>query len=634
MLSDAHASIEDLDRIGLVGRNGCGKTSLLRVIIGETAPDSGDMERRDDVKAGYLPQSGSVQTSRTIREEMTDALSYMYDVQKRLREMEEKNRVPLGSMKDAPGLDRYSELRAFFETNGGYQLEAKIQSVLNGMGFAAYPQETPCSRLSGGERTRLALAKLLVQEPGFLILDEPTNHLDLSTLDWLEGYLSAYQGALLVVSHDRYFLDKVCTRIWDMEAGRLFRFRGNYSQAMRSRVQVFQQLQEQYDREEEEIQKLRDYTARNRYRAATAAQAQSRERKMEALLENHKPVPKEKDIQFRFPYPGDPVKDVLLAEGLTLRAGGEPEGAVLGEGIDLSIQRGEKIAFVGENGCGKSSFLKTLLRSIRPQAGQSGRAVWGKNVKLSYFEQGTEGLRGDRTALEELWSRFPRRTELEARSNLARLGFSHGDVFKLVRELSGGEKARLKLAVMIWQQGNVLILDEPTNHLDFQTCRALEDALATFEGTVLFVSHDRYFVDRVAGRIVEIRHGGWLSCPGKYEDLLRLRQTVQEETTEKVEKPVSQAAQTYRRGKKYRAMAAARSARIAAVEKEIAQIEQRQQDLQAALESDQADFERLAGICRELEELSTQNETLVNEWTELSAERELEEELSRDPARK
>lgn len=517
ILENITAKIEDGDRIGLIGVNGAGKSTLLNMITGSLVPDAGTIAIANGVNIGFLRQNSGLSGNNTIWQEMRGVFAPVLAMEQRLRTLE----LAMAQ----PGMDHqgeeyqrlaeeYATLDEQFSKAEGYLVDVKIRTILNGMGFSDKPVETEIHTLSGGEKTRLALAKLLLEEPTLLILDEPTNHLDFKTLTWLEEYLSGYKGALLLVSHDRYFLDKLVGHVWEVERHRLQTYKGNYSKYVQLKKERKERQQKEYDMQQQEIASMEDFVARNLVRASTTKRAQSRIAALERMERVEKPFGEEKAARLSFGYDREPVKDVLAVENLSLSVGQEPNRKHLADHIDLHVERGNKIAIIGANGVGKSSFLKAIQKIIPID---SGAFYWGKNVKIAYYQQELTQLDPNKTALEEIWSRYPQMTEREVRSLLGGVLLTGEAVYKKVSVLSGGEKAKLAFAVLMLQRGNTLLLDEPTNHLDLQSKEVLEEALQEFEGTLLMVSHDRYMLNKVPDFIMEFTGSGVDVYKGGYD---------------------------------------------------------------------------------------------------------------------
>lgn len=621
----ASLKIEEGDRIGLVGVNGAGKSTLLNVLEGSLPLEQGERAARSGLSLGFLRQDSGLDGQNTIWEEMRGVFRPLLDAQAKAGRIA----AQMGQYTDRSSPDylalseEYNRLQSYFEVNEGYNIDVKIRTILNGMGFADKDADTPCDTLSGGEKTRLALARLLLSDPELLMLDEPTNHLDFATLQWLETYLQSYRGAIVVVSHDRYFLDQLCTRIWEVAHLRVTPYKGNYTRYMHTREMLYERQLKEYEMYQQRVTKLSDFVARNKVRASTAALARSREKEIERMEPVKQPPKPLNPARISFFFERDPVKDVLHAEGLSLRAGGGPSGRLLCSDVSFDLLRGEKVALVGSNGVGKSTFLKTLIGQLKPEAG---RIQWGRNVKVSYFEQGQVGLTGFKTVLEELWDRYPQSHEQDLRNLLGGLLFSGETIYKRVDMLSGGEKARLKFAIMMYEEGNVLLLDEPTNHLDLATREALDRALIAYEGTILAVSHDRYLLSRMPGRIVEMHPDGFVSYRGNYEDYLAQRSAA--DAAQPAEGPAGpeaaagsgKSATEYHRTKKQRAEAAARKKRLFEVEQEIS-------DLEAAIQLEQEklsdpeisrDYQKVTELCANIDRLRVSLSERMDEWAGLS----------------
>ncbi len=613
------ARIEDRDRIGLVGINGAGKTTLLNIITGELLPDEGAVVRGSGLSIGYQRQNAGLQKGNSILEEMRSVFADVYELEEKMQETAEKmakepKNIALG--------ERYRELEDAFLARDGYQVQVKINTVLTGMGFAEHGFDKQIDKLSGGEQTRLAIAKLLLEQPSLLILDEPTNHLDFGTLGWLEDYLASYKGALLVVSHDRYFLDRLCSKIWEMEYGELSVFPGNYTRYIQLRDERNTRQQKLYEAQQAQIAKLQEYVDKNLVRASTTKMAQSRRRMIERLEEAPAEKPKARmkpPIIHLNEYAAEPVKDVLLVEDLDVSVGEGEKRRTLLQGVELAVERGDKIAIIGGNGTGKSTLLKCLLGKlpVEPKA----RVTWGRGVKASYYDQGSEHLDGNLTVLDTLWEAYPRSYETPLRNMLGAMGLKGEDVFKRVSQLSGGEKARLKLAVICLAKSNLLILDEPTNHLDLGTKEVLEKALLEFTGTLIMVSHDRYLLDRIPTRVIELEGGTLRQYKGRYSDYLRQSaKNPQPQREEKAEKKSQESA--YTKGKEQRRADAQRRREYAEVEKLVTQLEREVWSLEQQIASPEAaaDYLLLQELCAQAEEKRDALSKAEDRWLELSEE--------------
>ena len=619
ILRNVCATINDKDRIGLVGANGEGKTTLLNVLTGELDYEEGTVSLTNGKVIGYLHQNSGLSNGRTIQQEMeavfADLLVLGEEVDALQRQMAQVHDDPTEYEKVSA---EYQKKLARFEAADGYQVQVKINTVLGGMGFASYDRNIITDNLSGGEKTRLATARLLLLEPDLLILDEPTNHLDFKTLSWLEDYLSSYKGALLVVSHDRYFLNRLVDHIWELERTVLTTYRGNYSSyVVQKKERVERQLKE-YEMQQEQIKSMEEYVAKNIARASTSKSAKSRLAALERMDRIEKPVIWEKKAAFRFEYDEPPVKDVFHGENMSI-AVGEGEGRkVLCRRMRLDVMRGEKIAIIGPNGVGKSSLLKAIQELIPLE---EGHFEWGQKVKTTYYEQENRQLHPEKTAINEIWDRFPNLYEVQVRSILGQVLLSGDDVYKLVGSLSGGERAKVAFAVMMLERGNVLILDEPTNHLDIGSKEMLEDALEAFDGTIIMVSHDRYLLNRIPNRIIEMTANGYEIYNGRYDYYVEHKVEPQP-VKEQVSEEKKQASQKFYRTKADRARQAAAKKRIAFLEKTIESNEQLIEQLTEQMSDPQiaADYQKVEEICGQIEQLKNQNESFGEEWLELLGE--------------
>ena len=619
ILRNVCATINDKDRIGLVGANGEGKTTLLNVLTGELDYEEGTVSLTNGKVIGYLHQNSGLSNGKTIQQEMeavfADLLALGEEVDALQRQMAQVHDDPTEYEKVSA---EYQKKLARFEAADGYQVQVKINTVLGGMGFASYDRNIVTDNLLGGEKTRLATARLLLLEPDLLILDEPTNHLDFKTLSWLEDYLSSYKGALLVVSHDRYFLNRLVDHIWELERTVLTTYRGNYSSyVVQKKERVERQLKE-YEMQQEQIKSMEEYVAKNIARASTSKSAKSRLAALERMDRIEKPVIWEKKAAFRFEYDEPPVKDVFHGENMSI-AVGEGEGRkVLCRGMRLDVMRGEKIAIIGPNGVGKSSLLKAIQELIPLE---EGHFEWGQKVKTTYYEQENRQLHPEKTAINEIWDRFPNLYEVQVRSILGQVLLSGDDVYKLVGSLSGGERAKVAFAVMMLERGNVLILDEPTNHLDIGSKEMLEDALEAFDGTIIMVSHDRYLLNRIPNRIIEMTANGYEIYNGRYDYYVEHKVEPQP-VKEQVSEEKKQASQKFYRTKADRARQAAAKKRIAFLEKTIESNEQLIEQLTEQMSDPQiaADYQKVEEICGQIEQLKNQNESFGEEWLELLEE--------------
>lgn len=525
VLSNITMLVNEREKIGLVGVNGAGKSTFLQVIAGEMSYDSGEIYKSKETTIGYLAQNSGLQSDSTIREEMLEVFSSLLAVERELRELEAEMADPAlshDSKRYEDILGRYASRQEWFREKGGYGIEAKIRAILSGMGFGDFPQETRIETLSGGQKTRLALAKMLLREPDLLLLDEPTNHLDIDTLTWLEDYLRGYPGAIVVVSHDRYFLDALVGTIYEIERHTSKRYTGNYSRYIEIKAAEYESQMKMYEKQQDEIARMEDFIQKNIVRASTTKRAQSRRKALEKMDRMEKPLGDLKKASFTFEVDMMTGKDVLRAERLAVAFEDSPP---LFRNVSFQLWRGETVALIGPNGIGKSTLLKVLTGARRPEAGVY---EWGTNVRIGFYDQEQKDLNPALTVLEELWSAYPHLEEARIRTVLGNFLFSGEDVFKKVAGLSGGEKARLSLAKLMLQNANVLILDEPTNHLDLFSKEVLESSLIDYEGTLLFISHDRYFLNKMAERILELHPDGVENFLGNYDDYLEKKKELAE----------------------------------------------------------------------------------------------------------
>lgn len=520
ILSNMKLEVQNKDRIALVGRNGAGKSTLLKIIAGQLSHDGGEIIKPKGVTIGYMAQDTGLESALTIWDEMLTVFTDLIEQEKELRRLEADMARPDIFENETvyqKVLNEYDTLMVAFKEKGGYQYEADIRSVLHGLQFADFDYSTPISTLSGGQKTRLALGKLLLRKPDILILDEPTNHLDIETLSWLEQYLQGYQGAVLIVSHDRYFLDKVVNLVYEISRNNMKKYHGNYSSYLEGKAEDYERDMKLFEKQQGEIEKLRDFVQRNITRASTTKRAQSRRKQLEKMDVLDKPQGDEKSANFSFQIERQSGNEVLHLQDLAIGY----EGETVSKNINSRMTKGESIALVGPNGVGKSTLLKTIISKL---PALSGDFRFGTNVEVSYYDQEQANLVSNKRVLNELWDDYPLKPEKDIRTVLGNFLFSGDDVLKTVSTLSGGEKARLALAKLMMQKGNFLILDEPTNHLDLDSKLVLENALIDYPGTILFVSHDRYFINRIATKVIELSKDGNEEFLGDYDYYLEKKQ--------------------------------------------------------------------------------------------------------------
>lgn len=630
VLKNISLTIEDDDRIGLIGINGCGKSTLLKIITGREEPETqpepnvARIALTKGATIGFLEQNSGLDRNSTVIEEMRSVFSELLEISERLRELE---KIMSESSAHDDAAAEYAQKTAYFEANDGYLINVNITKVLNGMGFPPETYERVISTLSGGEKTRLALAKLLLENPKLLILDEPTNHLDFTTIMWLEDYLQDYKGALLIVSHDRYFLDKLTTSTCEIERGVLKRCKGNYSAfAVQKRADVARQLKE-YEAQQEEIAKLQDFVDRNLVRASTSNMAKSRIKKLETMELIEKPVLYEKSAKIKFEYDLTPPIDLLTVKNIDVSVGSGADRKTLVDSLSFEVKRGEKLGIIGSNGIGKSTLLKIIQRQLPCS---HGTIEWTKNVKISYFDQESARLDPCKTVMDEVHSRYRTMSDREIRSLLGCVRITGENVFKQVGVISGGERAKLCFAIMMLERGNVLILDEPTNHLDIDTKEVLEQALCEFDGTIIFVSHDRYLLNKLASRIIEITENSVESYNGGFDGYLAVKrernaaeqQAADREKQEKAKRIAEEKNVKAYRSKEQRAADAKKRNRIKELEAEIARLEGEMEVIQQELANPDvcADYQLMQEKCASLEDMKKLCSECEDEWIMLSEE--------------
>ena len=632
ILKDINLTIEDNCRYGLIGVNGAGKSTLLGIIMGELDYDDGDIYKSPNLTIGYLKQNSGLDRNSTIISEMRNAFSDIIKIEDELRLIEEKmlSYSEHNSSEYKSLMSEYSKKQSYFESMDGYNIDVKIKTVLNGLGFSDRSLETEINVLSGGEKTRLALAALLLEEPNLLILDEPTNHLDFKTLDWLENYLiNSYKGSLLIVSHDRYFLDNTVENMLEIERGKMYSYNGNYSKYLVLKEERNEVLRKEYEAQQLQISQMQTYIDKNITRASTSGSAKSRVKALERMELIEKPDDDIKPIKLKFETIKEPYKDVLTVENLDIAVGDrESAGGIknICSGLNLSIKRGDKVALIGDNGIGKSSFLK-VIQDIIPH--QNGSVVWGKNTSVSYYEQENLNLNPDNLAINELWDRFPRIPEAQIRRVLGNVRLTKEDVYKPVKVISGGERAKLAFCIIMLEKSNVILFDEPTNHLDLPSKEILEQAMNEYDGTLLFVSHDRYLLNKVPNKIIEMTKDGFTIYDGNFgyykqrKEWIKQKQSI--ETNNKVEtNNSSQKSSGGYRSKEQRKAETKRKLQIAELEKMISKTEEEISALENEMTKEEvfSNYILMNEKNSELEKLNSNLEEYYDNWTKLSEEQE------------
>lgn len=613
LFDNINLQVDERDRIALVGKNGAGKSTLLKILVGEEEPTSGEINKKKDISLSYLAQDSRFESENTIYDEMLHVFDDLRRTDKQLRQME----LEMGE-KSGEDLDKlmsdYDRLSENFRQAGGFTYEADIRAILNGFKFDESMWQMKIAELSGGQNTRLALAKMLLEKPNLLVLDEPTNHLDIETISWLENYLVNYSGALIIVSHDRYFLDKVATITLDLTKHSLDRYVGNYSRFVELKEQKLATEAKNYEKQQKEIAALEDFVNRNLVRASTTKRAQSRRKQLEKMERLDKPEAGKKSANMTFQSEKTSGNIVLTVENAAIGYDGE----VLSQPINLDLRKMNAVAIVGPNGIGKSTFIKSIVDQIPFIKGEK---RFGANVEVGYYDQTQSKLTPSNTVLDELWNDFKLIPEVEIRNRLGAFLFSGDDVKKSVGMLSGGEKARLLLAKLSMENNNFLILDEPTNHLDIDSKEVLENALIDFDGTLLFVSHDRYFINRVATHVLELSENGSTLYLGDYDYYVEKKAEVEmiqtEEASTSNQAKEASPVNDYQAQKESQKEVRKLMRQIESLEAEIEKLENQSQAIsEQMLETNDAG--KLMELQAELDKISHRQEEAMLEWEELS----------------
>ena len=613
LFDNINLQVDERDRIALVGKNGAGKSTLLKILVGEEEPTSGEINKKKDISLSYLAQDSRFESENTIYDEMLHVFDDLRRTEQQLRQMELEMGEKSGEDLDKLMLD-YDRLSENFRQAGGFTYEADIRAILNGFKFDESMWQMKIAELSGGQNTRLALSKMLLEKPNLLVLDEPTNHLDIETIAWLENYLVNYSGALIIVSHDRYFLDKVATITLDLTKHSLDRYVGNYSRFVELKEQKQATEAKNYEKQQKEIAALEDFVNRNLVRASTTKRAQSRRKQLEKMERLDKPEAGKKAANMTFQSEKTSGNVVLTVENVAIGYDGE----VLSQPINLDLRKMNAVAIVGPNGIGKSTFIKSIVDQIPFIKGEK---RFGANVEVGYYDQTQSKLTPSNTVLDELWNDFKLTPEVEIRNRLGAFLFSGDDVKKSVGMLSGGEKARLLLAKLSMENNNFLILDEPTNHLDIDSKEVLENALIDFDGTLLFVSHDRYFINRVATHVLELSEKGSTLYLGDYDYYVEKKAEVEmthaEETSTSNQAKEASPVNDYQAQKENQKEVRKLMRQIESLEDEIEELESQSQAIsEQMLETNDAD--KLMELQAELDKISHRQEEAMLEWEELS----------------
>lgn len=626
LFHDINLQIQEHGRTALVGRNGAGKTTLLKMIAGITNPDEGTISKSKDLTIGYLAQDQGLDSQNSIWAELDLVFAPLHKMEKQIHQLENQ----LASLDPATKefqltTEKYSQLQSAFKKQGGFEYESRMRGILKGFGFEEADYQTAINSLSGGQKTKLALAKILLQSPDLLILDEPTNHLDMNVLAWLEDYLKSYQGALLVVSHDRYFLDRVVSDIYDLDNHTLRHYTGNYTQFMQHKQEWLTAEWKHYEQQQKKIAKLEDFVNRNIVRASTTKRAQARRKQLEKMDRMDRPETDDRSIHFHFHSDKDSGNEVLDVDRAVV---GYNDQKLAGP-LSFSVRKPQRVGIIGPNGIGKSTLLKSILDRI-PLI--SGSIKLGANLQIGYYDQEQQQLHPEKSVLNEVWDDHSNVPEKDIRSLLGSFLFVGDDVYKLVHDLSGGEKARLELTKLSFKPINFLILDEPTNHLDIDSREVLENAINEFSGTVLFISHDRYFINQVATDVLDMSATGIKHYEGDYDDYLEavnkeLASTAgqDEQQVNSTAKPKkSSAQQSYQQSKETQRARRKLQRQVDKLEDQMSSLEEQSQAIQEQMSQPEVatDIGQLADLQKQLNKLNEQSEEVELEWTNAAEELE------------
>ena len=615
LFHNINLQIQNHGRTALVGRNGAGKTTLLKMIAGITQPDEGTISKVKDLTIGYLAQDQGLDSQNNIWAELDLVFAPLHEMEKEIHQLEDQlGDLDSDSDQYQQMLNKYDRLQDEYKKQGGFEYESRMRGILHGFGFGEEYYDTPVDALSGGQKTKLALAKILLQEPNLLILDEPTNHLDMNVLAWLEDYLKSYRGALLVVSHDRYFLDHVVKDVYDLDNRTLTHYTGNYTQFVAHKQERLKAEWKHYDQQQKKIAKLEDFVNRNIVRASTTKRAQARRKQLEKMDRLERPETDDRSIHFQFHSDKDSGTEVLDVENAKV---GYDEQVLAGP-LSFTVRKPQRIGIIGPNGIGKSTLLKSLLHQI-PLV--SGTVKFGANLEIGYYDQEQQQLHPEKTVLDEVWDDHPEVPEKDIRSLLGSFLFVGDDVYKPVHDLSGGEKARLELTKLSFKPINFLILDEPTNHLDIDSREVLENAINEFTGTVLFVSHDRYFINQVATDVLDMHKDGITHYEGNYDDFLaeqtKRQSSIPSDNTDKQATP-STGKQSYQQSKEQQKARRKLQRQVDKLEQEMSELEDQQTQLQEKMSQPEiaTDIGKLTDLQKDLDATKDKAEEVELAWTE------------------
>ena len=613
IFSNISFSVPDNARIGLVGPNGAGKTTLLKIMTGQQEPTSGQFTINKGLKVGYIAQENALDEDKTIWDEMLTVFDNLIEKNKRITKMQEQIAE---HPEDEDLLKRYDQLAYDFEQEGGSTYQAEIKSILNGFNFKENTWQKVIGTLSGGEKTRLSFVKLLLQKPPVLLLDEPTNYLDLDTLDWLEAFLKNYQGAIITVSHDQYFLDHLANQIFELNFGKLITFKGNYSQYVKERELMNNQQEAAYEKQQEKIKKEEEFIQKNLVRASTTKRAQSRRKALDKM-ERIKPPKHKQKVRTNFTSDRPSGKEVLIAKDLTI---GYPDKTMVSD-IDFQVNKNDRVAIIGPNGIGKSTLLKTIMKKLEPK---DGSIKYGASLDIGYYDQELQSLDPSKTVLDTIWDRHKTMPEKDVRSILASFLFTAEDIDKTVGQLSGGQKARLTLTVLSLEKDNFLLMDEPTNHLDIEAKEVLEQALDNYDGTLLFVSHDRYFINELANKIISVRDGHAKIYNGNYsyylDEKAKQAAAVQEAKAEQTESTTSanqnKGKLSYQEQKARDSQKRKLERAVSDAEARIEKLENEEQEIQTEMANPDiaASFEKLGPLQEKLSAVQEQLDQANTDW--------------------